>query len=80
MCVCLYSYIYTCIYICKYVYTYTPTHSHTHTLTGFHVSGTRELRDSEEVVKLRAEYAKELEGKKVMVSSDQIHLYADTHI
>ena len=33
--------------------------------TGFHVSGTRELRDSERVVKLRAEYAKELEGKKV---------------
>lgn len=31
-----------------------------------------ELRDSDEVVKLRAEYAKELEGKKVIVSCDKM--------
>ena len=36
------------------------------------VSGTRELRDSKEVLTLKAAFAKELEGKKVIVSCDKM--------
>ena len=39
---------------------------------GCWVSGTHELRVSPRVVALRAEYAKELEGKKVIVSCDKM--------
>ena len=41
-------------------------------LIGFHVSGTRELRDSARVQALKSEYAAALEGKKVIVSCDKM--------